>query len=146
MVGVGEVAPEFEGPSSLGGRFRLSEQRGHPVVVYFYPAADTPGCTVETKAFRDLHPEFQRRQVTVVGVSVDTPDDESKFARKFDVPFGLIADPDGKIAAAYGVVGKSGSARRVSFLIGPDGHVVETVDTSKPMPHVEAAKARFLSA
>jgi thioredoxin-dependent peroxiredoxin len=144
MVGVGEPAPEFEGPSSTGGKFRLSEHRGHPVVVYFFPKADTPGCTIETKAFRDLHPEFEKRHVTVIGVSVDDPEDETKFATKYDVPFGLVADPDKTIATKYGVLGPHGTARRVTFLIGPDGKVLQTVDGS-PLDHVAAAKARFLS-
>ncbi|HEV8049600.1 MAG TPA: peroxiredoxin [Thermoplasmata archaeon] len=144
MVGVGEPAPEFEGPSSTGGKFRLSEHRGHPVVIYFFPKADTPGCTIETKAFRDLHPEFQKRHVTVIGVSVDDPEDETKFATKYDVPFGLVADPDKTIATKYGVLGPHGTARRVTFLIGPDGKVLQTVDGS-PLDHVAAAKARFLS-
>lgn len=146
MLGAGEPAPDFEGPSSLGGQFRLSEKKGHPVVVYFFPKADTPGCTIETKAFRDIHPEFAKRNVTVVGVSVDTPVDESKFADKCGIPFGLVADPKGEIAARYGVVGKSGLARRVTFLIGPDGRVMEIIDTSNPTAHVDAAKARFLAA
>ena len=144
MVGTGDRAPDFEGPTSLGGTFRLSASEGHPVVVYFFPKADTPGCTIETKAFRDLHPEFEKRHVTIVGVSVDSPEDESKFAHKCDIPFGLVADPKGTISAAYGVRGPSGSARRVTFLIGADGNVVERVEGS-PLLHVEAAKARFLS-
>jgi peroxiredoxin Q/BCP len=146
MVDVGDLAPEFQGPTSLGGTFRLSEKKGHPVVVYFFPKADTPGCTVETKAFRDVHPEFAKRHVTVVGVSVDSPEDESKFATKCGLPFGLVADLDGKIGTAFGVLGNTGKARRITFLIGPDGRVVERVESSIPTAHVDAAKARFLSA
>jgi peroxiredoxin Q/BCP len=144
MVAVGEPAPEFEGPSSLGGQFRLSEHRGHPVVVYFFPKADTPGCTIETKAFRDAHAEFAKRHVTIVGVSVDEPEDEAKFAAKCEIPFGLVADKNQAIATRYGVLGPRGTARRVTFLIGADGKVVQTVDGS-PLDHVAAAKARFLS-
>jgi thioredoxin-dependent peroxiredoxin len=144
MVGVGDQAPDFEGVTSLGGNFKLSATKGKPVVVYFFPKADTPGCTIETKGFRDVHPEFEKRNVTVVGVSVDTPADESKFAAKCGIPFGLVADPEGTIATSYGVRGPSGSARRITFLIGPDGKVVERVEGS-PLDHVEAAKARFLT-
>jgi peroxiredoxin Q/BCP len=146
MVAVGEPAPDFEGPSSLGGQFRLSEHKGHPVVVYFFPKADTPGCTIETKAFRDAHPEFEKRHVTIVGVSVDEPEDESKFASKCGIPFGLVADKNQVISKKFGVLrAESGTARRVTFLIGADGTVVETVDSSTPVAHIAAAKARFLS-
>jgi thioredoxin-dependent peroxiredoxin len=144
MVEVGDAAPEFEGPSSLGGQFKLSAQKGHPVVVYFYPKASTSGCAIETKAFQALHSDFQKRKVTIVGVSVDTPEAETKFAGECEAAFGLVADPTGAIATAYGVRGPSGSARRVSFLVGPDGRVVEKVDGA-PLLHVERAKARFLS-
>ncbi|HXQ94181.1 MAG TPA: peroxiredoxin [Thermoplasmata archaeon] len=145
MVEVGELAPEFDGPSSLGGRFRLSEHRGHPVVVYFFPKAMTSGCRVETKAFRDAHPELTKRHVTIVGVSVDEPEDEAKFASECEIPFGLVADKDQAIATKYGVLSPRGTARRVTFLIGADGKVVETVDSNQPTAHVDAAKARFLS-
>jgi len=144
MVEVGESAPEFEGPSSLGGTFKLSAHHGHPVVVYFYPAASTPGCRIETKAFQDLHAEFEKRQVTIVGVSVDSPEAEAKFAGECSTGFGLVADSKGSIATAYGVMGPSGRASRVTFLLAPDGKVVEKVSGS-PLTHVERAKARFLS-
>src|SRR5580700_4475201 len=127
MVEVGDAAPEFEGPSSLGGRFQLSAHKGHPVVVYFYPAASTAGCRIETKAFQDLHAEFQKRNVTVVGVSVDTPEAETKFADECSTEFGLVADSKGSIATSYGVMGSGGRASRVTFLVGPDGRVVEKV-------------------
>jgi thioredoxin-dependent peroxiredoxin len=145
MVAVGDPAPDFEGPTSLGGSFRLSAHKGHPVVIYFFPQADTPGCTVETKAFRDAHPEFQKRHVTIVGISTDEPDEESKFADKCGIPFGLVADPTKSISTSYGVLNPRGRARRVSFFVGPDGKIVETVDNSSALPHVERAKARFLS-
>jgi peroxiredoxin Q/BCP len=144
MVEVGDAAPEIDGPSSLGGRFKLSEHKGHPVVVYFYPAASTPGCRIETNAFQGLHAEFQKRQVTIVGVSVDTPEAETKFANECSTAFGLVADSKGSIASAYGVLGPGGKASRVTFLLGPDGRVVEKVSGS-PLTHVERAKARFLS-
>lgn len=144
MVDVGEAAPEFEGPSSLGGRFKLSDHKGHPVVVYFYPKASTSGCRIETNAFQALHGEFRKRNVTIVGVSVDTPEAESKFAEECSTEFGLVADHDRAIATKYGVVGPNGNARRVTFLLGPDGRVVEKVDGA-PLDHVAHAKARFLS-
>ncbi|MFI5415443.1 MAG: peroxiredoxin [Candidatus Lutacidiplasmatales archaeon] len=145
MVEVGDAAPEFEGPSSLGGRFKLSEHQGHPVVIFFYPKASTSGCRIETNAFQALHTEFQKRHVTIVGVSVDTPEAETKFAEECSAAFGLVADPNRAIATSYGVVGPNGNARRVTFLLGADGRVVEKVD-GEPLKHVERAKARFLAA
>jgi peroxiredoxin Q/BCP len=144
MVEVGDAAPEFEGPSSLGGRFKLSDHKGHPVVVYFYPAASTSGCRIETKAFQDLHGEFQKRHVTIVGVSVDTPEAETKFAGECSTEFGLVADAKGSIATSSGVMGTGGKATRVTFLLSADGRVVEKV-TGPPLTHVERAKARFLA-
>jgi thioredoxin-dependent peroxiredoxin len=141
MIAEGEPAPLFEGPTSQGTKFRLAEQRGHPVVLYFYPKADTPGCTTESKGFRDHFGDLGARDVRVVGVSVDSVDDERKFAEKYGFQFPLVADPDGSISERYGVRGKNGNARRVTFLIGADGRVTKVIDTSLPGAHVSGACA-----
>lgn len=144
MLKTGEAAPEFEAPTSQGSALKLSSLRGHPVVLYFFPKADTPGCTIESKAFRDLQPEFDRRQVRVVGVSVDELPAQEAFAKKCALPFPLVADPSKAIARAYGVLGPSGVARRVTFLLGTDGKVVDVVDAGAPDPHVARARSKFL--
>jgi thioredoxin-dependent peroxiredoxin len=145
MVAVGEMAPEFEAPDQDGRPFRLSSLRGAPVVLYFYPKADTPGCTIESKGFQEHLAEFSARGVRVVGVSVDDCPAQKAFASKYGLRFPLIADTTKQVSGRYGVLGPRGSARRVSFLIDRDGKVVEVVDTSSPDPHVEKARARFLA-
>jgi len=114
-------------------------------VLYFYPQADTPGCTVESKGFRDLYGEFRGHKVHVIGISTDDCPDQKAFATKYGLPFPLIADRSKAVATRYGVLGPRGHARRVSFLIDPQGKVLEVVDASSPAPHLERARARFLS-
>ncbi|HKS59838.1 MAG TPA: peroxiredoxin [Thermoplasmata archaeon] len=143
-VSVGELAPDFEAPTQDGNRLKLSALRGHPVVLYFYPKADTPGCTIESKSFRDSHPEFQAHDVQVVGVSVDDVPAQLAFAEKYSLPFPLVADVSKEIARRYGVLNPSGRARRVTFYIDTSGKIVRIVDNSSPGPHVEQAKELFL--
>ncbi len=145
MIAVGEPAPDFEAPDQDGKPFRLSSLRGAPVVLYFYPKADTPGCTIESKAFQEHLAEFASRGVRVVGVSVDDCPAQKGFARKYGLNFPLVADHAKAVATRYGVLGPRGTARRVTFLIERDGRVVEVVDTSTPDRHVEQARARFLA-
>jgi thioredoxin-dependent peroxiredoxin len=145
MVAVGEMAPDFEAPNQEGTPFKLSSLRGAPVVLYFYPKADTPGCTTESKGFRDRYDEFRARKVHVVGVSTDDCPEQKAFAQKYGLPFPLIADRTKAVATRYGVLGPRGNARRVSFFIDPNGKVLEVVDASSPDPHLERARARFLS-
>jgi len=145
MIAAGETAPDFEAPNQDGAPFRLSSLRGSSVVLYFYPEADTPGCTVESKGFRDAHSEYQARKVTIVGISVDDCPAQKAFAEKYGFPFTLIADKAKKVAAAYGVLGTRGTARRVSFFIDWRGKVLEVVDASSAATHLERARARFLS-
>jgi thioredoxin-dependent peroxiredoxin len=144
MVSIGDVAPDFEAPTQNGTPLRLSSLRGNPVVLYFYPKADTPGCTIESKGFRDAYPEFQAQQVRVVGVSVDDCPAQQAFAQKYGLPFPLVADTTKAVSTLYGVLGPRGSARRVTFLIDGAGKVVDVVDTGSPDPHVAKARARFL--
>ena len=145
MVAPGETAPEFEVPDQDGKPFRLSSLRGAPVVLYFYPKADTPGCTIESKGFQQQLGEFVARGVKVVGVSVDDCPAQKAFARKYGLAFPLLADAKKEVAALYGVLGPRGVARRVTFLIDRDGKVAEVVDSSSPDPHLARARARFLA-
>jgi peroxiredoxin Q/BCP len=145
MIAVGDRAPDFVAPDQDGSPFQLSSLKGSPVVLYFYPKADTPGCTIESKGFRDVHGEFAARKVHIVGVSVDDCPAQKAFGKKYGLPFPLIADSSKQVATAYGVLGPRGSARRVTFLIDPDRKVVEVVDSSSPDPHLKAARDRFLS-
>ncbi len=145
MVAVGETAPDFEAPNQDGTPFMLSSLRGSAVVLYFYPKADTPGCTLEAKGFRDRYEDFRAKRVHVIGVSVDDCPDQKAFATKYGLPFPLIADTTKAVAQRYGVLGPRGSARRVSFHIDAEGRVVEIVDGSAADRHVARAVARFLT-
>jgi peroxiredoxin Q/BCP len=113
-------------------------------VLYFYPAADTSGCTLEAKGFQEHLAEFASRQVRVVGVSTDDCPAQKAFANKYGLRFPLVADSKKAVATKYGVLKPSGTARRVTFLIGGDGKVVEVIDTSSVETHVARAQARFL--
>ncbi|MCI4323177.1 MAG: peroxiredoxin [Thermoplasmata archaeon] len=143
MIAEGTMAPDFDCDTSTG-RIHLKDLRGAPVVLYFYPEADTPGCTIESKRFRDLLPEFQAKGVRILGISTDAVPKQQKFADHCGLPFPLIADVSKKITESYGVLSPGGKARRTSFLIDPTGTVVEVVDTSSPLRHPEAAVRRFL--
>jgi thioredoxin-dependent peroxiredoxin len=145
MVAIGEPAPDFQAPDQDGTPFRLSSLKGAPVVLYFYPKADTPGCTIESKGFQAHLGEFAAKGVRVVGVSVDDCPAQKAFANKYGLKFPLIADTQKEVTGLYGVLGPHGVARRVSFLIDRDGKVVEVVDSSSADRHVERARARFLS-
>jgi thioredoxin-dependent peroxiredoxin len=146
MIAVGEAAPDFEAPDQDGRPFRMSSTRGSPVVLYFYPKADTPGCTIESKGFQAHLGAFAKGGVKVVGVSVDDCPAQKAFAQKYGLAFPLVADAKAEVGRLYGVLGPRGNARRVTFLVDRAGKVVEVVDTSTPDTHVEKARARFLNA
>jgi peroxiredoxin Q/BCP len=145
MIAVGSPAPDFEAPDQDGRPFRLSSLRGSPVVLYFYPKADTPGCTIESKGFQSHLAEFAGRGVRVVGVSVDDCPAQKAFAQKYGLAFPLIADATKEVGTKYGVLGPRGSARRITFLIDKVGAVVEVVDSSSAEEHVARARTRFVT-
>jgi len=96
--------PDFELPATGNQRFQLSAFAGHPLVLYFYPRDDTPGCTVEGQQFRDLHDRFREAKVAVFGISRDSVASHEKFKAKMGFPFELLSDPDEKACAAFGVM------------------------------------------
>lgn len=103
---MGEIAPDFETLTDESNATKLSDYRGKTVVLYFYPKADTPGCTKQACAIRDNYGEYQKRDVVVLGASVDTPEEQAAFKQKFNLPFTLLADADHRIAEMYGVWGE----------------------------------------
>jgi peroxiredoxin Q/BCP len=142
MIAEGAPAPDFELTSDSGDRIRLSQLRGHPVVLYFYPRDDTPGCTTEACEFRDAYDAFRERGVDVLGVSPDTEASHLKFKTKYELPFTLLADPDHEVAEQYGVwVAKSqyGKKRmgieRSTFVIDADGNVAKAMRGIRPAGH-----------
>lgn len=127
MLDVGATAPDFESEAFDGRRVRLKQLRGRPVVLYFFPKAFTPLCTVETRRFRDNYPELTAMGAEVVGISTDTFATQCEFAQRQEVSFPLLADPDRRISAAYGVLWPLLSrAQRVTFVISETG-IIELV-------------------
>jgi peroxiredoxin Q/BCP len=123
-VKVGEQAPEFTLPDADGKPVRLADLRGKPVVLYFYPKDDTPGCTKEACSFRDQYQDFQDAGAVVVGVSSDSSDSHRKFAQKYRLPFTLLSDSGGTVRKLYGVPATLGLLPgRVTFVIDGEGVV-----------------------
>jgi peroxiredoxin Q/BCP len=106
MLEIGDVAPEFTLTADDGSEVSLSDFRGKKVVLYFYPKADTPGCTKQACAVRDIYPDIEGQDIVVIGVSPDLPDKLVKFRQKHNLPFILLSDPDHQVAAAYGAWGE----------------------------------------
>lgn len=137
LPGVGQVAPPFALPDQNGATHALSDYQGKWVVLYFYPKDDTPGCTQEACAFRDDLHKLTALGAQVLGVSVDDTASHAEFAKKYHLPFPLLADRDGKTAASYGALRNLGFvriAKRYTFLIDPQGKVARQylkVDTSR---------------
>jgi peroxiredoxin Q/BCP len=138
----GDKAPDFDAVTQDGSRVSLSQFRGKPVVLYFYPRDDTPGCTKEACGFRDRFDELNKKGAVLLGVSTDAAKSHAKFAAKFKLPFTLIADEDRRIVEAYGVWGekrfmgrKYMGTHRVTFLIDADGIVRHVWPEVKPELH-----------
>lgn len=124
MLRVGDPAPQIDAQTSLGTRFVLSEQDGLCTVLYFFPKAFTPGCTRETKQFRDNHVELLLAGATVVGISTDDHATQCSFAESLRAPFPMIADADQAISRSYDVLWPIvGLARRVTYVVGPQQRV-----------------------
>lgn len=129
-MAIGAPAPDFALATDSGGVFRLSEHRGSPVVLVFYPQDDTEGCTLENREFTQLMPDFRGLGAHVVGISPDSVAEHCRFRDKYDLKLVLAADPDHQAIAAYGVWGpKTTFGRaytgliRTTFLVGPDGAI-----------------------
>jgi len=141
---VNDKAPEFTLPDQNGEEISLKQYRGKYVVLYFYPRADTPGCTIEACEFRDAYKKMQKSGAILLGISPDTSKAQNKFAEKFDLPFTLLADADKKVANAYETVKEKNmygkkvmGVARMTFIIGPDGKILHIFDKVKPEGHAE---------
>lgn len=141
-VAEGAAAPDFTAKDQHGRTVSLGQFRGQVVVLYFYPKDDTPGCTKEACGFRDEYDKLQRAGAAVLGVSTDSVASHEKFARKYNLPFSLVADEAREIVKAYGVWGKKKfmgreyeGTHRVTLLIGPDGVVRRVWTEVKPAEH-----------
>ncbi len=144
LIEPGKKAPAFSLNDQDGQTHTLSDYEGRPVVLFFYPKDDTPGCTVEACAFRDNLPKFKPGKAAIFGVSILDEKSKAKFAAKFDLNFPLLADADHAVAEKYGawqersMYGKKYmGVARVTYLIGPDGKVAKRWDKVKPEGHAE---------
>ncbi|HEX6113474.1 MAG TPA: peroxiredoxin [Geminicoccaceae bacterium] len=152
-VEAGQPAPEFDLPTAGGGRARLADLKGKPLVLYFYPRDDTPGCTKEAQGFAAAYPELKAAGVEVVGVSKDGPASHEKFKAKYDLPFALASDESGAVVEAYGswieknrygrtymgidrstfLIDGDGIVRRVWRKVAVPGHVAEVLEAARAL-------------
>lgn len=141
-ISAGQKAPDFTLQDDSGMERQLSEYLGKPVVLYFYPKDDTPGCTKEACSFRDDYSSYQDAGVTILGVSPDSVKKHQKFKEKYQLPFTLLADVDHKVCELYGVWGRKkfmgreyDGVFRTTFLIGADGMILKVFEDVKPAEH-----------
>ena len=142
VVSEGEPAPDFTATTDAGERVSLSDFRGRPVVLYFYPRDDTPGCTKQACGIRDAYAEFERAGAVVLGISPDDEASHLKFKDKYALPFTLLADPEHEVAERYGTWGEKRyrgktylGVHRTTFLVGPDGTIAKVMPDVKPDSH-----------
>ena len=128
---LGKKVPDFSNPATGDATFRLSDHLGHPVVLYFYPKDNTPGCTTEGADFRDLHKQFAKLGAVVAGVSRDSIKSHEGFRQKMEFPFPLLSDADEKLCALFDVIKmknmygkKVRGIERSTFLVGADGKLI----------------------
>jgi peroxiredoxin Q/BCP len=144
VIEEGKPAPDFALQSDSGETVKLSELRGQPVVLYFYPKDDTPGCTAQACGIRDAYGEFRKAGAVVLGVSPDDERSHVKFREKYELPFTLLADPDHGVAEQYGVWGEKKymgktymGVNRSTFVIDADGTVKKVMHDVKPATHAD---------
>lgn len=141
-LSVGDLAPDFTLPDADGNSISLSALRGKRVVLYFYPRDNTPGCTKEACAFRDAYPDFQAKDIVILGVSADDAKSHNKFITKHNLPFPLLIDEGGKVAESYGSYGLKKfmgkefmGVFRHTFVIDPNGKLEKIYRKVKPEFH-----------
>jgi thioredoxin-dependent peroxiredoxin len=145
---VNDKSPDFSTTDENGKEVALKDLRGKTVVLYFYPKADTPGCTKEACEFRDTYSAIKKTGAVLLGISKDTAASQKKFQEKFSLPFPLLADAEKKIANLFGVVKEKNmygkkvmGIARTTFVIGPDGKIKHIFKNVKPEGHAEEVLA-----
>ena len=148
LIEPGKKAPSFSLPDQDGTVHSLADYAGQPVVIYFYPKDDTPGCTKESCAFQDNLPKFKKSKAAVFGMSMLDSKSKAKFAKKYDLTFPLLADEDKSVMEKYGVWQEKSmygrkymGVARTTYLIGPDGKVAKRWDAVKVDGHAEEVLA-----
>lgn len=144
MLNENDLAPDFELAADDGSNVRLSDLRGQKVILFFYPKANTSGCTVEACEFRDLQPDFQEQGALILGISPDTVEDQARFRADFELPYRLLADADHAVAEAYGVWKQRSmygrkfmGVERTTFLIDEDGRIAKVFRKVTPKGHAQ---------
>ncbi len=145
---INDKAPDFTLQDENGKEISLNQLRGKTVVLYFYPRADTPGCTIEACEFRDSYRKIQKTGAVLLGISPDTPKAQKKFSEKFSLPFSLLADADKKVATAFGVMKEKNmygkkviGVARTTFVIGSGGKIEHIFEKVRPEGHAEEVLA-----
>jgi len=138
MLAAGTPAPEFDLKAHDGSRVRLSSLRGKKIVLWFFPKADTPGCTMQGSSFRDHHGDFTSRGVQILGCSFDTVADNKAFADKFGFPFPLLCDTTREVGLAYGACSTTSAknARRITYVIDENGVIAHALPDVDPTTHI----------
>jgi len=138
MLQQGQQLPDVEFVSEGGERLSAEDLEGEKTVLYFYPKDDTPGCTKEACAFRDRMADYERADIRVYGVSLDSPESHRRFREKYNLNFPLLTDEGGRAADALGVLRESGkSANRVTFLLDPGGRIARVYPEVSPETHAD---------
>jgi peroxiredoxin Q/BCP len=152
VVTEGEPAPDFTAVTDAGERVSLSDFRGKPVVLYFYPKDDTPGCTAQACGIRDAFAAFEAAGALVLGISPDSVAKHVKFKEKYDLPFTLLADTDHEVAERYGTWGEKRymgrtflGVTRTTFIVAADGTVAKVMHNVKPETHADEVLAALAS-
>lgn len=148
----GQTAPDFSLPGPDSETVSLAQFRGQTVVLYFYPKSFTGGCTMQACSLRDAQPSFEDEGIKIVGVSVDDQETQRRFRDEHQLPFPVLADPGGSVARSYGVFGLQKAdgtvlpeARRVTFIIGPDGTIRQVIDPAHADVHLDEVRAALAS-
>jgi peroxiredoxin Q/BCP len=143
-MNIHDKAPEFTLQDENGKDVSSKDLRGKTVALFFYPRANTPGCTIEAQGFRDTYSKIQKTGVVLLGISPDTPKAQKKFADNYDLPFTLLADADKKVATAFGVMKEKNmygkkvwGVARTTFIMGPDWKIKHIFEKVKPEGHAE---------
>jgi peroxiredoxin Q/BCP len=141
-MNINDKAPEFTLPDQNGKEVSLKSLGGKHVVLFFYPRADTPGCTIEACEFRDSYKQIRATGAVILGISPDQPQDQKKFEEKFSLPYPLLGDADNKVCNAFGVIQEKNmygkkvmGVVRTTFIIGPDGKIKNIFHKVKPEGH-----------
>ena len=145
MLQPGADAPEFSVNDHNGNKINLKDFLGKKIVLWFYPKADTPGCTMEGQGFRDDFKKFQQKDIQIFGVSLDNENDNKAFAEKLSFPYPLLCDVDREVALSYQAVSSKEDqyAARISYVIGEDGKILESIENVDTKNHSNDLCSRY---